>query len=195
MAPKLSEQQVMQYLRGVLGQIPASHAKGLIRLPCALGSHLGCYILLDPRNGQWYSRGNCGRGDLFDYAALRFKIFDPRQSQTVVLRTIREAQEKADLAEQAIRARRAKSLEGLGPGSRNSAGLLTATLVTTGAITSSVPILAGVSSARHCGSSILAGLSIRRRCKRPVVGLLPIISRRLGVKNPAPENLADTSES
>jgi len=114
----------MQYLRAVLGQIPAFDGKGLIRLPCALGSHLGCYILLDPRTGQWHSRGNCDRGDLFDYAALRFKIFDPRQAQAVVLGTIREAQEKADLAEQAIREERTRSKGGLAPWISKLCGLI-----------------------------------------------------------------------
>src|SRR5205814_4953734 len=69
-------------------------------------------------------------------------------------------QEKADRAEEAIRAQRARSLEGVAPWISKLYGIIERHPGHERRYYQHALILAGVSSARHCESSILAGTSI-----------------------------------
>lgn len=119
-----SEEEVLLYVKAVLGEMPARDEKGTFRLDCPFPFHPGGFSYMDPANGRFHCRGGCARGELAVFEVGRAKLPGLREARQAVLRIIGAEKEKVRLADQAAKERallaeleakaaEAKALEGL----------------------------------------------------------------------------------
>jgi len=113
MKPDLSAEDISLYLQHlVTGETPRAGRDGLLLFRCPVRSQPPHDISMDSRTGKWLClRGMCGRGDIFDYHWIKFKIPRQRQAENAVVNIIRETQDSIRKAEEAIRAARYGTIE------------------------------------------------------------------------------------
>ena len=113
MKPDLSAEDISLYLQHLVTvETPRAGRDGLLLFRCPVRSQPPHDISMDSRTGKWLClRGMCGRGDIFDYHWIKFKIPRQRQAENAVVNIIRETQDSIRKAEEAIRAARYGTIE------------------------------------------------------------------------------------
>ena len=106
MKPDLSAEDISLYLQHLVTvETPRAGRDGLLLFRCPVRSQPPHDISMDSRTGKWLClRGMCGRGDIFDYHWIKFKIPRQRQAENAVVNIIRETQEKIRQADEEIKA-------------------------------------------------------------------------------------------
>jgi hypothetical protein len=115
MKPQLAPEDIGLYLQYVVTSVgtPRAGRDGRLLLCCPVRSQPPHDILMDPQTGQWQCLGGtCGRGDIFDYHCIKFKLPGQRQAENAVVNVIRETQKKIRQADEAIKAARYATVEG-----------------------------------------------------------------------------------
>jgi len=97
MTPELLPEDIDLYLRSVVipVEVPSPGRDGRVLFRCPVCSQPPHDISMDPNTGKWFCLGGtCGRGNIFDYHWIRFKMRTQREAEAAVVKIVREAREE-----------------------------------------------------------------------------------------------------